>query len=273
MLILIEGCDGTGKTTLANHLVTHLGGPEKAEIIHRGVPTSHLLDEYELPLFDYVPFESKSIICDRWHIGADVYGPLKRHDGGIDPVIYWHMDSYFKAKGALLVYTEMPLVEPAARVVDRGDDYIDPLEIPAIITKYREAITRTTLPVFGSTTGFHDAAPIALLGSSSEISAEQTGWFKSYVGPRRPTKLYIGASETAIAFMPYEGTKEYGIIKEFGLDNTVAAGFIDCREDLPRAWDALYNPFVVSLDEEADLACHTANIPFITSKDEDPWKT
>lgn len=272
MLIFLEGADGTGKTTLANELLEFLGGPEHAEILHRGVPVSHILDEYELPLYNYHTFETKSIICDRWHIGADVYGPLKRNDGGIDPVIGWHMDSFFKAKGAYLVYTEMPLTELAARVIERGDDYIDPIEIPAIIARYREAISMTTLPLYGSTTGFHNAEAVAILASSMEIGAAQIGMFKSYVGPRRPVKLYVGKSPTPIAFMPYENTPSYDIIKTLGALNPVHAGFIDCREDLARAWDALYNPFVIALDEDADAACHSAQIPFNKSKDEDPWK-
>lgn len=267
MLILIEGVDGSGKTTLANDLVAFLGGEENATILHRGVPTSHILDEYELPFLDYVPFESKSIICDRWHIGADVYGPIKRGDNGIDPVIYWHMDSYFISKGAHLVYTEMPLKELAARVINRGDAYIDPIEIPDIVAQYRRVIPRSRLPIFASVDGTHDPESIATLASATEISAAVTGAFRSYVGPRHPAHLFVGKSETPIAFMPYEGTKAYEYVKKYGVDNTFATGFIDCGEDLEKAWNIFFNPFVFTLDEEAEAACNSAGVPFIIAKD------
>ena len=49
MLIVIEGCDGVGKTSLARDLCERTG----AEYRHLGPPQAHPLEEYVLPLDGY----------------------------------------------------------------------------------------------------------------------------------------------------------------------------------------------------------------------------
>jgi thymidylate kinase len=260
VLCIIEGCDGAGKTKLANDLVKEIG-PEVTTLLHRGVPISHILDEYELPLYDYIPFEGKSIVCDRWHVGADVYGPLKRNVE-IDPVIMWHINAYLLAKGAYLAYTEAPLDLLLARLRHRGETYITEDDIPKIIDLYHQVISTTPLPMQASLDGYHDEKAIMFMAQAAEVGARQCGVYKSYVGPRRPVNLYVGTSETPIAFMPYEGTRAHAIIGRFGLDSKeFPAGFIDCNERLDRAWDSLYNPFVFTLDKLAAESCTLHNVP------------
>ena len=100
-LIIVEGMDNTGKTTLINRLektlVNSTETPSKVKIIHLTKPpkdipkdeiesymntyydtiTSQLLDNHIISLYDY-------IILDRGYISEYVYGPLYRNRNELD---------------------------------------------------------------------------------------------------------------------------------------------------------------------------------------------
>ena len=267
MLIIIEGVDGSGKSTLAKDISSKI---DNATILHRGVPVKHVLEEYETPLYNYAPGSGTSIICDRWHIGPDVYGPIKRNDMGLDAAVRWHINMYLLAKGAYLVYTEMQLEPLLERMRIRGEDYLEEHEVADVVHLYRQAIKKTPLPHMQSITGVHVAWDAIVNGISNENGAMQCGTFKSYVGRRRPGQLYVGNSMTDIAYMPYEGTYANYIISKYGVDNSLSAGFINANEKIDRVWDALYNPTTFALDEMGAEACVEGNIPF-TYIEEKSW--
>ena len=262
MLIVLEGCDGTGKSTLSNDLSRILKEYSTVTQLHRGVPIKHVLDEYELALYDYAPHNDTSIVCDRWHIGPDVYGPIKRNDNGLDPVIRWHINSFLLGKGALLVYTEMPIKPLIERMINRGEDYLHIDEVESVITLYAKAVDKSPLHKVLSLTGIHDTHKIIQSASSVATWASQSGSIKSYVGPRRPQELYVGNSSTPIAFMPYEGTQAYDIVSKYGLHNQNTSGFCNSTEDISRVWDRLYNPIIFALDAEAVESCKKYNVPY-----------
>ena len=100
-LIIVEGMDNTGKTTLINRLektlVNSTETPSKVKIIHLTKPpkdipkdeiesymntyydtiTSQLLDNHIISLYDY-------IILDRGYLSEYVYGPLYRNRNELD---------------------------------------------------------------------------------------------------------------------------------------------------------------------------------------------
>jgi len=269
MLIVIEGVDGSGKSTLASDLSEIIGYENKVTSLHRGVPIDHMLVEYETALMPYYPMTGDSVICDRWHIGPDVYGPIKRGDQGLDPVIKWHIENYLAAKGALIVYTEMALDGLLDRLNTRGEDYLSLDEVGPVVDLYREVIEKTTLPVYKSTTGIHSALDVIARARREEEGARQSGAIHSYVGPRRPQELYVGDSSTEVAYMPFEGSEAYEIVNKYGVNNNFRAGFVNCTEDMARVWDALYNPLVIAIDGYGIEECMRAHIPFTTL--EDTW--
>ena len=237
MLIIIEGVDGSGKTTFANSICEVVNTEHPATYLHRGVPEQHVLDEYELPLFDYVPFDNKTIVCDRWHIGPDVYGPIKRNDDGLDPVIRWHINAFLASKGALVIYTEMPIEGLLERLRSRGEDYLHESEVASVIEKYHDAISMIPLPIWLSTTGVHSIIDAITCARTAEASANQSGWIRSYVGPRRPQVLYVVEPTTPIACMPYEGTEAYQIVDKYALQSEEIAGFVNADEDCNLIYD------------------------------------
>ena len=263
MLIILEGIDGSGKSTLAQQIREHIenrGG--SADVIHRGVPVEHMLDEYETGLFDYVP-GGHSIIADRWHIGPDVYGPIKRNDDGLDPVIRFHINQYLTAKGALLVHTGAPRGILIERLSSRGEDYITLDDVDLVTEFYERAYEASPLPKVQSLTGKHNAALVVYDAEIEAAAARQSGEIKTYAGPRRPSRLIVGDTSTPIAFMPFEDTREYAIVEKYMSKRT---GFVDAKDPfgLARIWDALYNPYsVIAVDEKSAELLTENNVPFV----------
>lgn len=71
-IVIIEGPDGSGKTTLADYLAEGSG----AVVRHSGVPSENpLLDCMEVALIGDGMW---TLIVDRLHLGEQVYGPIMR---------------------------------------------------------------------------------------------------------------------------------------------------------------------------------------------------
>ena len=74
MIVILEGPDGGGKTTLARHLEQAYG----FRYVHTGPPTSDkVLEAYGRTLYD-ASQEPRSTVIDRLHIGERIYGPALR---------------------------------------------------------------------------------------------------------------------------------------------------------------------------------------------------
>src|SRR4051812_36778846 len=69
LLIVVEGNDLCGKTSLARRIAQLIGG----EVRHAGPPTRCSIEEYETALDGYDPRSGEHLILDRWHVGEYVW--------------------------------------------------------------------------------------------------------------------------------------------------------------------------------------------------------
>lgn len=149
MLIILEGVDCAGKTTLANDLVDDITlryPNDTTEVIHRGVPQGTPTQEYVVPLSEYVPDVGHHIICDRWHLGADVYGPIMRNDDGLGTVTREQIEKFLNRQRALLVLVEPPSAgSMLMRMKTRGEDYVNPSQALACLAKFRQVYAHSRL--------------------------------------------------------------------------------------------------------------------------------
>jgi hypothetical protein len=73
--IVLEGPDGSGKTTLAQYLVKNWG----YRYVHQGQPThENMLVEYARIFLEEITQDLRPVVFDRLHVGELVYGPLFR---------------------------------------------------------------------------------------------------------------------------------------------------------------------------------------------------
>lgn len=280
MIIIIEGVDCTGKSTLAEELRQRAqDAGEEVEMIHMGVPQADPLIEYEFALSGYRPGSGRTIICDRWHLGADVYGPLKRLDDGLLNASRWHIEAFLRSRGAFLVLTA-PINEKThlEMMRERGEDYITEEEAILVAGGFETAYRKSSLAKTRMSIPF-DTEMIMMKARAAEAGAKALAPFHSYVGPLRPRTLLLGDRKkrdektTEIqmsaegAFAPYGSSSGKFLINSllitapepsdmstFGIANAN-------EEEVDRLWDALYNPLVVALGNEAHLACEKAHVP------------
>jgi thymidylate kinase len=102
VLVVLEGSDNTGKTTLAQEL-------EKRgfRYVHNGPPASEgMFEEYARQIEAVQPDEN--VVFDRLHLGELVYGPVMRGRSRLSLAEARLLNRLIFARGGLLVYCSAP---------------------------------------------------------------------------------------------------------------------------------------------------------------------
>ena len=108
MNIVIEGCDGSGKTAIAKYLCEHLG----MYYWHESSPRA--LEEYKQML------SSGGVIFDRFCFGQFVYNPEEQRK--LSPEELKHLvQDIFPQTHTLLVYVNCPTEVIIKRLLERGE--------------------------------------------------------------------------------------------------------------------------------------------------------
>lgn len=108
-MIVVEGIDGSGKTTLANALGEKLGWP----VLHWANPGR--TDATKL-----LPFLLNGpTILDRGHLTPQVYGEVLRGKPDLPPYDFWALSGVLKAKGCVTILCDVDLETAWANVRSR----------------------------------------------------------------------------------------------------------------------------------------------------------
>ena len=113
--IVIEGADGTGKSTLAEAMqhrgfaLTHCGPPEQ-------YPFDWWLKQISVP-------DGKHVF-DRLHVGSFAYGWPFRTEDDMSPKERWIFDGILEAIGTMMVFANIP-ESTRTRIIDRKPDNSD----------------------------------------------------------------------------------------------------------------------------------------------------
>ena len=120
MIFILEGPDGSGKTTLANQLSKQTG----FKVIHRVQPKTD--EEKTLMMNQYVRTirTRKNMIFDRSWYSEMVYGPVMRDDSVIGYPQMYDLERQLMKAGAMIIYCTDTKAALWARCQDRGEDYI-----------------------------------------------------------------------------------------------------------------------------------------------------
>ena len=214
MLIIIEGVDGAGKSTLVEAIQDELPA---AEMIHKGPIKRSPLIEYEASLEHYRVNSGRDIVCDRWHIGELVYGPLLRGESKLSPASLEHIELFLATRGALRTWVQTPLHVIQERISGRGEDLIPHEQIPVIWDWYERFLhdQHGWWPVTGATANVDLVRTITRSAKAFEHTADFLNRFRrDYIGAPHVDVLVLstnyrdpsGAVRWTAPFKPYTGS-------------------------------------------------------------------
>lgn len=291
MLILLDGPDLAGKTTLAENLAERLSRHGTARvrsdvtILHKGPPTAHPLTEYEEPLLDYRPGTGRHVICDRWHVGERVYPAVLGRSSEMTPAIWTHVEMFLRSRGALLVHVTAPTETLRRWYDERGDGMLDFAQIDEARSRFHDVVETTSL----SFVSMSFARPwdekvereklLLAYAEGNERACESLNPFVTYLGPPRPDLLLLGDRRGTPGTGPVEG---HGLWPAFGTWNGACGAYLldalgafempdfglanACDVDDPRElWSALGRPEVVALGTRAADRCAELGMKFRTA--------
>lgn len=278
MLILVDGVDCSGKSTLVAALAERLAelDPEaRVEVLHRGPPVGHPLDEYERPLWAYRPGRGHHVICDRWHLGEWVYPEVLGRPTAADDASLAHIELFLRSRGALLVLLSPPAHALAERYDVRGDDLVRRDQLLEVDRRFISVMTASMLPSYLVTTerltGL-DVAAVLDNARALEDSCRILSPLATYVGSSRPQLLLLGdvrheyrtaerdpevaaraALDPAPAFVPYPGTSGHFLLSAFGHLRARRLGLLNANDvdDALAGWKLLGRPPTVALGRPA----------------------
>lgn len=137
-MIILEGIDKTGKTTLANKLRDEYG----YEIVKTSQPKKK-----EHPYVEYVrkilSIRTSRVVFDRLHLGELVYGPVKRGKSLIDEKMLFNINSLLSLHGATIIYCHDKPEIIKERFSQEKEDYLQETDIETILKRYEEVIQTT----------------------------------------------------------------------------------------------------------------------------------
>lgn len=274
MLIIIEGPDGVGKTTFVSGLQRFLQQchpNHRTEVMRRGVPTQHPLDEYITPLLNYEPEMRHNIITDRWHVGEWVYPSVLKRKTVADRAVWYYIEMFLQSRGALVVHLDDAEENIAQRIRDRGDALIIPEMTPQIAQAYRfmydEHLTQhTRFRVGGRVSNELAYQWIKARASQLEHAAVNVAPFVTYVGHPSAATLLVGDVRHNVevedagthhirpAFMPYRATSGHFLLKHLQrhtIHNAMAMVNACDVDDIEKVITAVQPLLIVALGENA----------------------
>lgn len=287
MLMLVDGVDCAGKSTLVAQLAEHVAQvypADQVDVWHAGPPTQHPLDEYVTPLLDYRPLRGRHVICDRWHLGEAVYPKIFNRATKFDPAVQAYTELFLRSRGAVLVHVDAQVADVEACLESRGDDLVNPSQASDILEDFRTRASVSLLPtlvVQGLQDTRYDVEAIVRRATTLDYVSRDLGHFTTYVGSRIPGLLLLGdvrhghlrgdATDLRSAFMPYGATSGHyllsQLIQRYGYQSLASVGIANAcdDDDHEKLWTILRKPRTVALGRRAQK-----RTPWATVKTDHP---
>lgn len=159
MIIVVEGSDASGKTTLVNKLSEQLN----IEVVHgSSFEQAQCPQEQLYAKFLSMIINNKNIILDRYIYSNLVYASLFKDFAIISKEQQNKLEQMLRdlhnAK-VYYLYADKEIIKQ--RLKERGDEYVNEDKVESILNKYNEVIENSTLDIKRIDTGKYNSDEIA----------------------------------------------------------------------------------------------------------------
>jgi thymidylate kinase len=275
VIIVLEGPDKAGKTTLADAFARVLEKEGSVARIHCGPLRRHPLDEYLRQVLESCR-RYDHVVCDRLHVGEQIYGPMLRDGSKMSLAEENYIDMGLAAQGAQLIYV-LPDEEVLVKRMEEGDTLVNVDQVLEARRRYFDhrsarASVESSLGIWS----IEHSDEINVDGFVRHYESVQppinyANRHPSYVGNGIVSALFVGdqlsvsgrSKGLPTAFAPYGWSS--GTFLMEALQDTLA--FIDCGlvnsddHELRRLWELLKHPRMVALGARAVNRLNAAGLP------------
>lgn len=149
-VIVIEGVDLSGKTTLWNQVIKSfpgIGMKITARPLDGTAPEREKIKAYYRSVLSFINqnYQNKTIIMDRFFPSELVYSKVKRdYEARNDPE-FQTFESVLAKRNHLIIYCDPTLAVLVERLKARGDDYIKESDLRNLYDRYEEFMKKTEL--------------------------------------------------------------------------------------------------------------------------------
>jgi thymidylate kinase len=286
-LIILEGCDGVGKSTLAEavQMVMRQRGMMSTVLkASQPKPGVHPLNEYAGPI---VAHPGARLICDRWHIGEHVYGPIYRDGSRITWAQRAWLDAFLIGRGASFVHVTASHATVLERCRSRGEDFLKEEDIQRVLNnfgyqtidrRYWRTVDTTGVPLDEMSAIANRLVDVAMGRHQAMAPVIELG--TDYVGPLRPKVLLVadrpslgdGAPPAYAALTPWNGNSaaylfdalyDAGVLTPLTIPDI---GWVNSyNTDLYKLHQLLGEPPVITLGAEADRRANAHRVQVLDS--------
>lgn len=135
MLIIIEGCDCTGKSSLAEYL----SGKFRTMKYHFSKPKGKAYDEY----IEFIEELNCDMVVDRYYLGEEVYGPVWRGKSSLTPWEFMDIEHKLTPFRPLGIFCHTDVESIISGFKTRGEALTKPEEVPQIVSLFEAAVKKS----------------------------------------------------------------------------------------------------------------------------------
>lgn len=262
LLVIIEGLDRTGKSTLA-HLISKETG---AQVTHFSKPEKEPVFEYTDPLLA-LTHKSRNVF-DRYHVGELVWPTIFGRASSFSPVQNAYVEMALQSRGAVIVKTRRNMDDLREHLI-RDNEPLDPGMAEHAEELFQAALVQahSTIPVLDWRLG----APIDFITDTAfrRGSASTTAVLditQRIVGNTdAPALMVVCDSPTALPMVPGMSfpTSKYLISELMFFDGLMQqVVLVSHKTPLGDVWEELFSPTVIALGRNAAGALEKDGVPF-----------
>lgn len=278
-IVVVEGCDRVGKTTLCRRLEEEFrrrGHATRRLKASRPEPGVRALDEYAAPLLGYD--QAAAWIVDRWHVGELVYGPLYRGKSRLSSAQRVHVEQMLSARGAVKVHVTADAGTVRERMERDGEAFLKAVDAERVLREFEHYTSdgpHGWLRVRGDDSmGRTVGMLVDLAASRAAMAAPVAAISPSYAGSLQPDAVLVGDAPNHrgnernppyAAFTPWDGNSAEHLLLSLdaaGVDHA-AYGYVNANgagENLLDLVRVLNQPRLVTLGCNAELAVERAGL-------------